>query len=160
MQQLYDTILQGVTLMKESKQTDRLRQSIRLLARKLDMLTKGEAQCCGITFTQCHIITEIGWVTSASLNTLSELLGVDKSTMSRNIENMVVSGIVERQTDPDNRRVLRISLTDKGMGLFNEIESSMKSFYDETLLLIPQEKRSQVIESLDLLAKAIPIVKS
>ncbi|VBB06432.1 transcriptional regulator marr-type conserved site [Lucifera butyrica] len=142
--------------MNDTTHIQTLRHDMRLLARKMELMTKGEASCCGITLTQCHLLTEIGWTGTASLNTLSDRLGVDKSTMSRNIEILVNSGLVSRTTDPDNRRTVTIALTDQGQQLFQQIEASMTQFYETLFHALPADKRSQVLESLELLLAAIP----
>jgi DNA-binding MarR family transcriptional regulator len=142
--------------MTNTSQIKTLRHDMRLLARKMELMTKGEASCCGITLTQCHLLTEIGWAGAASLNTLSERLGVDKSTMSRNIDILVNSGLVSRTTDPDNRRAVTIALTDQGRQLFQQIEASMTQFYETLFNALPADKRGQVLESLEYLLQAIP----
>jgi len=133
-----------------------LRHDMRLLARKMELMTKSEASCCGITLTQCHLLTEIGWAGAASLNTLSESLGVDKSTMSRNIDILVTGGLVSRTTDPDNRRAVTIMLTDAGRQLFDQVEDSMTHFYETLFHSLPADKRNQVLESLEILLATIP----
>ena len=142
--------------MNDTTQIQTLRHDMRLLARKMELMTKGEASCCGITLTQCHLLTEIGWAGAVSLNTLSDCLGVDKSTMSRNVDILVNSGLVSRTTDPDNRRTVTITLTNAGRQLFQQIEASMTQFYETLLHALPADKRSQVLESLELLLEAIP----
>jgi DNA-binding MarR family transcriptional regulator len=142
--------------MTDLSQIKTLRHDMRLLARKMELMTKSEASCCGITLTQCHLLTEIGWAGTASLNTLSERLGVDKSTMSRNIEILVTDGLVSRTTDPDNRRAITIMLTDAGRQLFDQVEASMTQFYETLFQALPANKRSQVLESLEILLEAIP----
>lgn len=142
--------------MNDRSQIKTLRHDMRLLARKMELMTKGEASCCGITLTQCHLLTEIGWAGAASLNILSERLGVDKSTMSRNIDILVNSGLVSRMTDPDNRRAVTITLTDEGRQLFSQVEASMTQFYETLYNSLPPDKRSQVLESLELLLTALP----
>jgi len=142
--------------MTDLSQIKTLRHDMRLLARKMELMTKSEASCCGITLTQCHLLTEIGWAGAASLNTLSERLGVDKSTMSRNIEILVTDGLVSRTTDPDNRRAVTIMLTDAGRQLFDQVETSMTQFYETLFHALPADKRSQILESLEILLETIP----
>ncbi|HWR06708.1 MarR family transcriptional regulator [Sporomusa sp.] len=142
--------------MTDLSQIKTLRHDMRLLARKMELMTKSEASCCGITLTQCHLLTEIGWAGAASLNTLSERLGVDKSTMSRNIEILVTDGLVSRTTDPDNRRAVTIMLTEEGRQLFDQVEASMTQFYETLFQALPANKRSQIIESLEILLETIP----
>src|SRR5208337_1145786 len=89
----------------------RLRECVRLLARKLGLLEKSEASCCGVTLSQCHAIVEIGRADSISVIDLATMLGLDKSTMSRTINNLVEMDLVTREVVPDNRRLLSIGLT-------------------------------------------------
>lgn len=132
-----------------------LRELIRLLVRNLGILEKDEASCCGITISQCHAIVEVGRTEEVSLNKLSELLGLDKSTMSRTINNLVDSGLAQRELHPEDRRYITIKLTRDGEKTYNNIEDSMDKYYKNIFESIPEEKREQVLESLSLLTEAV-----
>lgn len=135
--------------------SENLRELIRILVRNLDVLEKSDASCCGVTITQCHAIVEIGRMKKVSLVDLAELLGLDKSTMSRTINNLVEDGLVNRDLDSENRRYISIQLTSKGIEVFNNIEESMDSYYSSIFSSIQENKRSQVLESLKLLTAAV-----
>jgi DNA-binding MarR family transcriptional regulator len=134
----------------------RLRECIRLLTRRLGLLEKSESSCCGVTLSQCHAIVEIGRAGGISVIDLASLLGLDKSTMSRTINNLVEMDLVTREAVPDNRRILSIDLTDKGKELFSGIESSMERYYQDVYSSLPDDKREQVLESLEILVKTLP----
>lgn len=127
-----------------------------MLTRKLGLLEKSEASCCGVTLSQCHAVVEIGRVGSISVNNLASVLGLDKSTMSRTINNLVEQGLVTREPDPGDRRYLSIGLTDQGRELFVNIEGNMKQYYQDTYKSIPIDKREQILESLEILVKSLP----
>jgi DNA-binding MarR family transcriptional regulator len=129
-----------------------LRESIRHLERMLGVLNDNEMSCCGVTLAQCHTIVEIGRAKSISLIDLSNLLNLDASTTSRTVNNLVNSGYVKRELDPDDRRYVTISLTDTGMNIFNNIEVNMDAHFSIIYKSIPENKRSQVLESLQILA--------
>lgn len=131
-----------------------LRELLRILVRNLGILEKSEATCCGTTVSQCHAIVEIGRANEISLNELAELLGLDKSTMSRTINNLVDSKLVIRESHPEDRRYVTIKLTDEGQKVFSTIEGSMEHYYKSIFLSIPEEKRGQVLESLQLIIDA------
>lgn len=133
-----------------------LRENIRLLVKKLEFLNKSEASCCGITLSQCYTLVEVGRAEKLSLNELSEIVGLDKSTMSRTVENMVSGGLVERVIDSKDRRYVQIKLTEKGVYAYEEIENNMETFFKSVIENIPEEKRDQVVESMQYLLKAIP----
>lgn len=86
---------------------------------------------------------------------LSGLLGLDKSTMSRTINNLVESDFVLRESDKENRRYVIIQLTEKGRRVFKDIEDSMETYYRDIFNAIPENKRYQVLESLELLKEAV-----
>lgn len=138
----------------DNKESHYLRELIRVLVRNLGILEKSEATCCGTTVSQCHAIVEIGRSTDISLNELAELLSLDKSTMSRTINNLVESNLVVRELHPEDRRYVTIKLTDEGMKVFENIESSMEQYYQSVFSSIPEDKRDQVLESLQLIINA------
>lgn len=139
----------------EKQDGNYLRELLRILVRNLGLLEKTEASCCGTTIAQCHAIVEIGRGNQISLNELSDILGLDKSTMSRTLNNLVEADLAVREIHPEDRRYVTIELTEKGKEVFNSIEGSMELYYRDILNSIPMNKREQVIESLELLADAV-----
>ncbi|MFT8316573.1 MAG: MarR family transcriptional regulator [Clostridium sp.] len=139
----------------ESQESNYLRELIRVLVRNLGILEKGDATCCGVTISQCHAIVEIGRAQEISLNELAEILTLDKSTMSRTINNLVENNLVVRKLHPEDRRYVTIKLTDEGIKIFKNIEEGMKQYFNAIFNSIPENKREQVIDSLKLLIKAV-----
>ncbi|TYP53756.1 MarR family winged helix-turn-helix transcriptional regulator [Thermosediminibacter litoriperuensis] len=139
----------------ENKGSHYLRELIRMLVRNLGVLEKSEASCCGTTLSQCHAIVEIGRAGEISLNELAELLNLDNSTISRSVNNLVNQGLVSRETDPEDRRYVRIRLTEEGYGVYRAVESSMEDYFERIFTSIPEEKRGQVLESLQILIEAV-----
>lgn len=137
---------------QESRQ---LRELVRMLERKLGVLEDGEMACCGISMAQCHALVEIGRAGSISLVDLATLLNLDNSTMSRTVNNLVNNSMVERQLDPNDRRYITIRLTQEGLEQFHGIESGMGEYFMKIYDAIPKESRSKVLESLQILLKAV-----
>lgn len=135
--------------------SQQLREIIRLLERKLGIVQEGEISCCGITMAQCHALVEIGRAKSISLNELAELINLEKSTMSRTVNNLVTSELAKRDIDPQDRRYASISLTNSGLKLYEDIEGGMNLYFEKVLETIPENKKQQVLESLQILLEAI-----
>lgn len=131
------------------------RELIRILIRDLGILEKSETPCCGTTLSQCHAVVEIGRAGEISLNALAELLNLDKSTMSRTVNNLVDQELVLRDIHKEDRRYVQIKLTDKGYKVYKETEDSMEEYYKRVLYSIPADKRDQVMESLQLIIKSV-----
>jgi DNA-binding MarR family transcriptional regulator len=132
------------------------RDKMRQVQRSLGWLSKSDAACCGITVAQCHALLEIGSHGGITLIDLASVLSLDTSTISRTIDNMARDGLVERKANPDDRRYIDISLTAAGRKVFDEINCTFNQFYTDVFQSIPTEKHRQVIESIHLLAEALP----
>jgi DNA-binding MarR family transcriptional regulator len=132
----------------------RLREGIRKLEIKMGLLNDSEMSCCKVTLAQCHAIVEIGRAGGISLAELAGLLNLDSSTMSRTVNNLVNSGYVIRELDPKDRRYVTIELTENGRTVFKEIESGMERKFSDILNRIPEDKRVQVLDCLELLTEA------
>lgn len=87
----------------------------------------------------------------SSVNVLADHLGITKAAVSQLLDHLVNIGFVLRSTNPDDRRVKLMALTENG----NEtVEKSMRSRHawaeDLAILLTPAEK-SQLLPALKLL---------
>lgn len=132
-----------------------LKELIRLILKQLGSMEKEGAACCGATIGQCQAIQEIGLAKELSLNQLAELLNLDKSTMSRTVNNLVTQGFAERITPSSDRRSVKIELTEKGKTVFYSIDKGLESYFQSILAGIPGEKQQQVVESLWLLVDSV-----
>lgn len=141
--------------MTELEKASRLRELVRLMERRLGVLEDGETACCGITLAQCHALVEIGRAGYLSLIDLSRLLDLDNSTMSRTVNNLVSRDLAVRELDPSDRRYVTIKLTPAGQNTFESIETNMDNYFLQIFKAVPETKREQVLESLQILLSAI-----
>ena len=86
---------------------------------------------------------------------LADNIGLDKSTISRSVDKLVVDGIMLRDTDPEDRRYLTLYLSERGQAIFQEVEKRMAAYFTEVIADIPGDKREQVVESLNILSRAL-----
>lgn len=141
--------------MDEFVNLSQFRETVRVIIRNLGVLEKDESSCCGVTLGQCHAIVEIGRAGEIALNDLADLLNLDKSTMSRTVNNLVTSELAIRELDNEDRRYVKIKLTEKGYKSYIRIEEAMTQYYKSVLESITEDKRTQVMESLQLLLEAL-----
>jgi DNA-binding MarR family transcriptional regulator len=131
------------------------REKLRQLERQLGWVQKNDGQCCGISIAQCHALLEIGKKDEISLVELAAILGLDTSTLSRTIDNMVKAGLVDRVLNPEDRRYISLTLTEHGRKTCDLMDESNNTFITMIFARIPVEKHPQVLESFQLLADAI-----
>ncbi|OME30631.1 MarR family transcriptional regulator [Paenibacillus odorifer] len=134
---------------------DVLRNLMRAFDKNIGALEKTQLMCCGATIGQCHAIMEIGLAGEISLIDLANVLNLDKSTMSRTVNNLVADHWVERIIDPNNRRYVKLMLSNKGQVLNEQISAVLNAYFGKIMNDIPENKREQVTESLELLIYAL-----
>ena len=74
--------------------------------------------------------------------------------VSQIVDRLVRRGLFERQPDPQDRRVVRVVLTEPARLLINEAHKYRQSRMDATLELLGDREVDAVIRGLELLATA------
>jgi DNA-binding MarR family transcriptional regulator len=136
------------------------RKSFRTLHRKLAEQLGEDSVCCGVTIAQCHTLLAIEEKGQTTITELAVELELDKSTLSRTIEGLVVMGLVNRETNTDNRRSQHIRLTGEGEKTVAGIHAQWRRFLTSLFAGIPKSKHPVVIEGLSLLANGFPSANS
>ena len=131
-----------------------LRELARVLVKNTAAVAKNELVCCGLTMSQCSAIMEIGSSGGLSVVDLASRMSLDKSTLSRTVENLSQLGLVNRDIDPLDRRFVRLTLTEQGSRVYANFNNAFDSYLSKVLESIPPYKKEQVIELLGFLIDA------
>jgi DNA-binding MarR family transcriptional regulator len=137
------------------KTTRLLRDRLRILERESVRPFDNEADCCGLTLSQCHTVVEVGNRREVSLVDLAEAFGLDTSTLSRTIQGLVEIGLVDRRSSARDRRFVTITLTAQGRRVYRNIETRFNGYIGSVLDRIPANRRSEIVEAVSLLAETI-----
>jgi DNA-binding MarR family transcriptional regulator len=78
---------------------------------------------------------------------LAEALHITPATMTNKIKRMERAGLVIRRRDPEDERVSRVYLTDKGRGKMSRLRRSMDEV-DATLLKGFSEQETEQLEAM------------
>lgn len=132
------------------KKFEQLREYTRLLEGKLELLNSGDCCSYNITMAQCHALVEIGRRSNLSLKELAEILELDKSTVSKTVEDLYKKGLISRAPLETDRRAIKINLTDEGFRNFERIENNMNRKFSEWYERIPENKREYVLDALKI----------
>jgi DNA-binding MarR family transcriptional regulator len=132
------------------------RKNLRRLERRLTGLLEGDAVCCGVTMAQCHVLLLIEERGRTSVTELAADLELDKSTLSRTIDSLLAAGLVNRETNADNRRSQHISLTPEGERTTAGINDQWSRYFENLFSLIPEGKLQNLVEGVAILSTLIP----
>jgi DNA-binding MarR family transcriptional regulator len=80
---------------------------------------------------------------------------VTSGAITNRIDRLVSRGLVHRETDPDNRRSVLISLSSSGLTLVDEVVEAHVEFENKLLEGLNGMQRAQLVESLRALLLAI-----
>jgi DNA-binding MarR family transcriptional regulator len=131
-----------------------IRRSLRRLERAMAGALDLDAVCCGVTMAQAHVLLAVEEAGETRVTALAAELGLDKSTLSRTIESLVRTGLVDRDAVPGDRRSLSLSLTALGRRAAADINRQGDEEIRGLLMRIPSPKRGMVVEAIGLLAEA------
>jgi len=79
---------------------------------------------------------------------ISALMMRDKTTITRRIDSLAKKKLVERNSDPDDRRYFRVSLTIAGDRALEVMIPMVRDFQQEVLSDIPDEEKAVTIKTL------------
>lgn len=130
------------------------REYTRQLECHLGNMNKSDCCCCGVSEAQCFLLVEIGRKPGMSVKELADILHINKSAVSRSVEELVQKGFVERKPLKEDRRFVTLNLLPKGQERFEKIEHDMYIKFKEVFEQIPVDKREQVIEALKVYNQA------
>lgn len=80
-----------------------------------------------ITVNDCHIIEAVAPGDGKNMSAIAKQLGITVGSLTTSMNSLVKKGYVERERSEEDRRVVMIRLTEKGLRAYAE----HKKFHDE-----------------------------
>jgi DNA-binding MarR family transcriptional regulator/GNAT superfamily N-acetyltransferase len=148
---------------KEYEINDEMINSIRFasrtLVRKFGYMKKNIAGT-QYSASAVHAIIEIGTQGKLLGKELSERLDLDKSTVSRLVQNLIKHGEVEEKKSDNDTRQKNLFLTQQGKVTLNEINNFAKNQVVNAIAPLNSSSREVIMQGLNLYSKALaPTVK-
>ncbi len=103
------------------------------LGRAHRYLIRNEMQAFGLFRGQPPVLFALNKKDGMSNSEMAEFLEITPATLTNKVKRMEKANLVIRKRDPEDERVSRIFLTEKGKGLINELHQSMQEI-EEILL--------------------------
>jgi DNA-binding MarR family transcriptional regulator len=133
-------IVERVSTPEASAEAQETAARISALLRHLFLYDRGNLlrviEESGLSMAQCKTLLELGGLGDASearqVGELAETLGVSVPSMSRAVDSLVKKRLATRVEDPDDRRVRRIAITERGKKLVDTLvvvrQAGMETF--------------------------------
>ena len=130
------------------------REYTRELERNLENINRSDCCQCSVNTLQCFLVVEIGRQPGINVKELSEIMNMDKSGISRSVDELVQKGFVSREPSKTDRRSVVLRLTADGKKRFNKIEKDMDDKFRVVFEKIDEDKQEMVLEALKIYNEA------
>ena len=98
-------------------------------------------------------------VDGISMSGFANKLGLDTSTLTRNIQKLEKLGLVRRRQDRNDKRILTVYLTDRGRGKVEEIEGSLLDLNFLMMKHVDLDDQENIAEMLEKLVWAMDCIR-
>jgi DNA-binding MarR family transcriptional regulator len=146
--------------MSAAKKAEKVEQTIQLadrVSRELLLMIPKElmgSQIIELTMAQFKIVLILYLGGTAKMSLLAGQLDVSLPTTTGIVDRLVERGIVEREEDTADRRVVLCKLTGKGNQMLSGLWQTARNGVRELLMAVPDEKLPQVDQALVILSEA------
>lgn len=110
----------------------------------------------GLTPSQYGVLNCLWSKEAETPKQLGERLRIEASSISSILDRMQANELIERNIDPNDRRAIRIDVTDKGMALQEEITKIVDEVNQDFLSFLEPEQKDFFISTLLTIADTKP----
>lgn len=86
---------------------------------------------------------------------LAARIGIGGPSLVRLLDRLAASGLIDRRSDPDDKRANRIFLTDRGAEMAARIEEAVGTLREQVLAEIPEDDIETCVRVFDTLMAAL-----
>lgn len=125
------------------------------ISRSFELCDQSIIEPHGLTVSQGYALLAFQPKEASRMSELSGNMGLAGSTMTRMVDQLVRKGLVIRETDDQDRRVVRVGLTPRGHEIRRLLEMKSQELFKLVLLEIEEGKRGNVIDAMEMMLDAI-----
>lgn len=129
------------------EEISRLRAALARIARLVDRQVSGD----GLTRTQLSVLGTAARLGDVGISELAEIEGLNPTMLSRLVGKLEVAGLVERCPDAEDRRAVRVSVTEAGVGLHERLRRQRTELFADRLEGLSAEHATDLLAALPAL---------
>ena len=105
----------------------------------------------GLLMLICHHGGDDG----IKVSEISNLMKVTSPTVTQSVTALETRGLVRRRMDPYDRRIIKVSLTDKGSEVARQAQQDMIESFSTVVMQLGEEKAEQLAELLEQMTQIV-----
>ncbi len=118
-------------------------------ARLLDPVRLQVWEAMGISFPQLRILFRVRNQAGIDVRSLAAAMGISPSAASQQVDRLVERGFLDRSDDPEDRRRVRLELTDLGRQASGEISRAARGHVASVLATLSDDELRQLKSLLE-----------
>jgi DNA-binding MarR family transcriptional regulator len=129
---------------------DRLQYQVAIFARRVEQVRMGGVgdQRNSMDRAAFLLLNRLDWTGPVGVKALAQAMGIDSSTVTRQVAPLVDCGLVGRVPNPDDGRAVLLELSPRGRERLEEVRASRQLMIHQLLAGWPDEDREQFCELL------------
>ncbi len=118
------------------------------IVNRLNTNLTDELKTIGVTLQQYRILAVLVARDERNVGELAVYTVTEQSTLSKMLDRMEEAGLVVREPDPKDRRVVQISITESGQAAYERILPIAMKHYHRALLGLTEEEHETLVDLL------------
>jgi len=115
----------------------------------------GLMQDSGFTFPQLSVISILAKNGKQKVSDISEKMGLSDSTVSGILDRLEQKGIIERKRNKDDRRVVKIYLSNGSQEICQEFHRKREEYFAHLLKELSEQEINDIIKGLEILNRVV-----
>jgi DNA-binding MarR family transcriptional regulator len=132
---------------------ERLHHLTKELIRRYQFRDWNQICCYGISISQSHILDTLAEEGDVTMQQLARRMFKSVSTMTRVVGQLVRRGYVKRRQNPEDRRVINVSITPQGKAIVAAISRDLIRTQKAVLQVIPSDQWKGAFKVLEALSQ-------
>tara|TARA_B100002051_G_scaffold52302_2_gene47671 strand:+ start:42057 stop:42440 length:384 start_codon:yes stop_codon:yes gene_type:complete len=116
----------------------------------MNVLARQVASKNNLSLSQYYTLTNIS-SSGISMSKLSSILGIDNSTLTRNVNILIKHSFLKKQQSSQDRREQVVLLSSKGLKISEKLDIDMEELLNKFILDINEDYRQSFLDILEQL---------
>ena len=108
-----------------------------------------------INKTQTQILMLVNTNRERSMSEISLMTGLEKSSFTRSVDQLVKNGFITRNPSENDRRIIQLSLTNKGIKAAKTIKNDFERYLESLISGFSEEEKMEFFGSLETVSQYI-----
>ena len=136
-------------------QSHKLIEVLQKAAAKTNSVRSSSGGRSGLTNLQAGILGVVNHDNGCTMGQLSRSLSLHPPAATRLVDSLLEEGLVERYTDSEDRRIIRLQLTMRGRYLCDMLQREEASRFLRALKMMTEEEVEKLISGLERWTEAV-----